>query len=174
MKTDDFYYLGKITKTYGNKGQLIVHLDVDDPAEYSNLKSVFVDVFGELIPFIIEDIEMKGKNTVILSLSDVNTSEEAEEFSGKGMYLPMEDLPPLKGSQFYFHEVTGFSVTDINSGNIGVIESILDLNHQALFQIRFNGKEILIPVTDSIIRSVDREKKVITIEAPIGLIDIYL
>lgn len=174
MKTDDFYYLGKITKTYGNKGQLLVHLDVDDPALYVDLKSVFVDVYGELIPFMIDDVEMKGKNTVILSLSDVSTTEEAEEFSGKSMYLPLENLPPLKGSQFYFHEVTGFSVTDVNSGPIGAIESILDLHHQALFQIRFKGKEILIPVTDSIIRAVDREKKIITIEAPTGLIDIYL
>ena len=174
MKTDDFYYLGKILKTFGNKGQVLVHLDVDDPGSYRNLESVFIDVYGERIPFSVMEIEMKERNNAVLSFSDVHTSEEAGEFTGKRMYLPLASLPPLTGKKFYYHEVTGFKVTDIKAGDIGVVEAILDVHQQALFQIRFRDKEILIPVTDNIIQEVDRENRIITIEAPEGLIDIYL
>jgi len=174
MKTDDFYYLGKILKTYGNKGQVLVHLDVDDPGSYQNLESVFIDVYGECIPFSVMEIEMKARNNAVLSFADVHTSGEAGEFTGKRMYLPLAGLPPLTGKKFYYHEVTGFKVTDINAGDIGVVEAILDVHQQALFQIRLRDKEILIPVTDNIIQEVDRENRIITIEAPEGLIDIYL
>ncbi|MCX6266534.1 MAG: ribosome maturation factor RimM, partial [Bacteroidetes bacterium] len=88
--------------------------------------------------------------------------------------LPITELPTLKGNQFYFHEIVGFQVVDQNHGNIGRIEDILELPHQSLFQIRYGEKEILIPIVDDIIQKVDRRKKLLMIEAPSGLIEIYL
>jgi 16S rRNA processing protein RimM len=41
-------------------------------------------------------------------------------------------------------------------------------------QIDFQGKEILIPAVDEFLKEVDRERKIIHIDAPDGLIDIYL
>jgi 16S rRNA processing protein RimM len=90
------------------------------------------------------------------------------------MYLPITELPSLKGNRFYYHEIIGFQVSDQQHGDIGVVEDILELPHQALFQIRFGEKEILIPIVDEIIKKVDRRKKVLLIEAPPGLIEIYL
>ena len=59
MNKDDFYYLGRVLKTHGNKGQVMVHLDVDDPEVYHNLESVYLDLRGERIPFFIAGIELK-------------------------------------------------------------------------------------------------------------------
>ncbi|MCX6287373.1 MAG: ribosome maturation factor RimM [Bacteroidetes bacterium] len=174
MQRDDFYYLGKILKTVGNKGQLMVHLDVDEPGNYQKLESVYLDVYGERIPFFITNIELKSRNLAIVSFADVHSPAEAEDYTGREMYLPLSDLPILSGKQFYFHEVEGFTVIDTHYGKIGTLESILDLNHQALFQIRFGEKEILIPVADQVIKEIDRGKKILSIEAPEGLIDIYL
>ena len=41
MNKDDFYFLGKILKTHGNKGQVQVHLDVDDTENYQNKEELF-------------------------------------------------------------------------------------------------------------------------------------
>ena len=59
MNKDDFFYLGKILKTHGNKGQVIVLLDVDDPEDYLALESVYLDLHGERIPFFIGSLELK-------------------------------------------------------------------------------------------------------------------
>ncbi|MEI7490002.1 MAG: ribosome maturation factor RimM [Bacteroidota bacterium] len=174
MQRDDFYYLGKIIKTVGNKGQLMVHLDVDEPLNYEALESVYLDVYGERIPFFITAIQLKNRNSAIISFSDVITTDEAEEYIGREMFLPLDSLPELSGNQFYFHEIEGFTVIDKNYGELGILESVLDLNHQALFQVRHGEKEILIPAVDQVIRGIDREKRILSIEAPEGLIDIYL
>jgi len=174
MSSNDFYYLGKILKTFGNKGQLMVHLDVDEPEKYKELESVYLDVYGERIPFFITDIEIKNRNTAVFSFADVLSVDEAEEYLGREMFLPVSTLPGLSGKQFYFHEIEGFTVIDARYGNLGIVETVLDLKHQALFQIRSGEKEILIPVVDQIIKKIDREKKIVNIEAPEGLIDIYL
>jgi 16S rRNA processing protein RimM len=50
----------------------------------------------------------------------------------------------------------------------------MDLPLQALLQIAFGEKELLVPLVDEIIVKVDRKKKELHIRAPEGLIDFYL
>jgi 16S rRNA processing protein RimM len=174
MNKDDYYYLGKILKTHGNKGQVIVQLDVDDPEKYIDLESVYLDLHGERIPFFIDSLELKHNRKALIRFQDFTTIEDAESLAGLEMHLPVTELPALTGNQFYYHEIIGFRVLDQKHGDIGVIEDILDLPHQALFQVRFGEKEILVPVVDEIILKVDKKKKQLLINAPEGLIEIYL
>jgi 16S rRNA processing protein RimM len=109
-----------------------------------------------------------------VKFQDFDTLEDAESLQGLEMYLPVANLPALRGNQFYFHEIIGFHAVDQHHGDIGVIEDILELPHQSLFQVRCGEKEILIPVVDDIIQKVDRKKKLVLINAPPGLIEIYL
>ncbi len=171
---EEFYYLGKILKRHGNQGSLLALLEVDNTSDYEDLKSVYVDLAHERIPFFIESVELLAKNKMILKFQDVATAEHADAFSGLELYLPLSYLPKLKGNRFYFHEVKGFRVIDDVFGELGIIEDILDLPKQALFQILYNDKEILIPVVDEVIREVDRTNRTIHIHAPEGLIDLYL
>jgi 16S rRNA processing protein RimM len=174
MAESDFFYLGKIQKTYGNKGHLLVILDVDNPGEYLELESVYLDLQGERVPFFIDELELKHNKKATLRFQDVNSIEDAEIYAGLEMYLPTSQLPLLEGNHFYFHEITGYRVIDRVFGEIGFIEDILELPHQSLFQVRWGEKEILIPVIDAVIKQVDRQNRVLEIEAPEGLIEIYL
>ncbi|MBN1198153.1 MAG: 16S rRNA processing protein RimM, partial [Bacteroidales bacterium] len=105
---------------------------------------------------------------------DVTTADHADVFSGKELFLPLSNLPPLDGNRFYFHEIEGFQVIDEGFGELGHIESILELPQQALFQIRYQKKEILIPVVDEVIVKVDRSNRTLRIHAPEGLIELYI
>ncbi len=173
MKPDEFYYFGKILKRHGNQGHLIVLLEVDDAGDYETIESVYVDVAHERIPFFIDSVEVVDKKKLILRFQDVSTAEHADVFTGKELYLPLSSLPKLDGNRFYFHEVKGFKVVDEKYGDIGFIEDVLDLPQQALFQIRHQGKEILIPVVDEVILKVDRKAQTMHIRAPEGLIELY-
>jgi len=51
MRKDECYQLGHIVKTHGLKGMVNIELDVDQPDEYSELESVFLEQSGNLIPF---------------------------------------------------------------------------------------------------------------------------
>jgi 16S rRNA processing protein RimM len=174
MEKDDFFYLGKILSTHGNSGQLVVFLDVDNPEKYSELESVYVDLDHERVPFFITGIEFRQGKKALVRFEDVNSMDDAEPYCGRKLYLPASMLPKLTGNRFYHHEVTGFTVIDEQHGNIGVIESVLEMPTQSLFQIRFGTKEILVPVTDDILLKVDRRKREIRIDAPPGLIELYL
>jgi len=169
----DFFYLGIITKPFGYKGQAIVYLDTDQPERYSQLDSVFLHIDDEILPYMIEEIQLRGSNQAVIKFEDVD-GEEIKSLMKVEMYLPISALPPLTGNKFYFHEVIGFSVIDQVKGNIGKIVDFIDVIQQPIMQIEYEGKEILIPAVDHFFESIDREKKEIHIKAPEGLIDVYL
>ncbi|MBQ0740703.1 16S rRNA processing protein RimM, partial [Aquimarina celericrescens] len=76
--------------------------------------------------------------------------------------------------QFYYHEVIGFTIQDVTFGKVGIVKAVNDSTAQALFEGDRDGIEILIPMNDEFIGKIDRESKVIYVETPEGLIDLYL
>ena len=102
---------------------------------------------------------------------DTDSSAGCDTLLKKEAYLPLNLLPALKGNKFYFHEVTGFMLEDVNYGEIGIIESINDRSAQPLFVIKTEDSEILIPMVDDFIQKIDRKHKKILINTPEGLID---
>ena len=172
MNIDDCYQLGKITKPWGIKGQVIFFLDVDTPEDYIGLDAVFVEIKGTLVPYFIHIDNLNG-NKATVSIEGT-TADEATALVGHDLYLPLDRLPKLTGNKFYYHEVIGFKVVDENYGDVGEIQKIIESPAQPLFQIFKNGTEVLVPIIDPILKKVDREHRTIHIEAPNGLIELYL
>ena len=174
MQKKDCFYLGKIVKKYSFKGEVLVKLDTDQPDIYNNLDAVFIELKNNLIPFFIERSQLHKSQLLRIKFEDVITEEDADAILKSELYLPLELLPKLDGNKFYFHEVIGFTVKDVNFGNVGIIKGINDTTSQALFEIDRDGVEILIPLNDEFLNEVNRENKTIVVETPEGLIDLYL
>ncbi len=172
MTKQDCFYLGRVAKPFSYKGELVLFFDVDEPLEYLELKFVYIEINKRLVKYDIESLRPHS-NKMVARFQDV-TVEESNALVGKDLYLPLDMLPKLEGNKFYFHEVIGFKVEDEEKGAIGVINEIFDNMTQPIMSINYNGKEILIPIIDEVIKKVDRENKTIYIKAPQGLIDIYL
>ena len=174
MQKSACFYLGKIVKKYSFKGELLAKLDTDDPEQFLEMESVFVDYNKNLIPFFIESLSLHKSTLLRIQFESVKTEADADNLLGTELYLPLNLLPKLSGNKFYFHEVIDFTVTDTNFGTVGTITGVNDTTAQALFEIDHDGKEVLIPISDDLIEKVDREKKDIRITAPEGLIELYL
>ena len=174
MQKEDCFYLGKIVKKYSFKGELLVKLDTDDPSIYTKMESVFIDKNKNLIPFFIERSSLHKSTLLRVKFEDIDSEEDADKLLKSELYLPLEFLPQLTGNKFYYHEIFGFEAEDLSFGLIGIIKGVNDNTNQAILEIDRNGSEILIPLIDDFIKSVDREQKKIILAVPEGLIDIYL
>lgn len=172
MNTEDCFYLGRVTKPWGVKGQMVLFLDVDRPEDYAGLDSAFVEVKGRLVPHFFRIDSLNG-NKAVVTFEEIGP-DQAAALAGHDLYLPLELLPKLEGNKFYFHEVVGFRVIDDEKGDIGTLEQVIEYPAQPLFQVMKNGTEVLIPVIDEVVKKVDREQKTLYVSAPKGLIDLYL
>ncbi|MDD7884520.1 ribosome maturation factor RimM [Flavivirga sp. 57AJ16] len=174
MRKEDCFYLGKIVKKYSFKGEVLAKLDTDQPELYENLDAIFLNLRNNLVPFFIERSQLHKSELLRIKFEDVDEEADADAIMKSDLYLPLDLLPKLEGNKFYFHEVIGFTVEDVNYGKVGTIKAINDSTAQSLFEIDRNGIEILIPMNDEFIVKVDRENKTIIVETTEGLIDLYL
>ena len=174
MDLKDSIYIGQIAKLHGYKGGVSLFLDVTHPEEYIDTETFFVDVEGILTPFFIESFKLKNKGFAAVKFQGVDTEQNARSLIKKKVYLPETEHKELDQSSFYDHEVIGYSIEDIVKGPIGKVTGVADLKLNPLLIIDFNGKEILLPLFDGLIVNVDRESKQLKVNAPEGLIDLYL
>ncbi|HZW63442.1 MAG TPA: ribosome maturation factor RimM [Flavobacteriaceae bacterium] len=174
MQKKDCFFLGKIVAKYSFKGELLIKLDTDQPELYEDLDAVFIELRNNLVPFFIVSSQFHKSDLLRVRFDGVDNEADAEALLKCDLYLPLKFLPKLEGNKFYFHEIIGFKVEDVNYGTVGIIKAVNDSTAQALFEIDRNGVEILIPMNDEFIKQVDKPNKTILVETPEGLIDLYL
>tara|TARA_B100000686_G_scaffold354504_1_gene465126 strand:- start:6115 stop:6642 length:528 start_codon:yes stop_codon:yes gene_type:complete len=173
MKKDACFYLGTIKRRYSYKGELLVKTQTDNLNLYIDLKTIFIEIDKKLIPFIIEKCSIHKSSLLRIKLNEINNENLAKGLLQKDVYLPINLLPKLKGKKFYFHEVIGFKAICKKEGLLGLITSINDQSPQPFFIINNTFNEILIPIHDDLIINLDRNKKIVFLNLPNGLTDLY-
>lgn len=174
MRREDCFYLGHFSRLHGIRGELVAALDTDRPSAYHHLESVLVERHGELVPFFVENRALNARGQLILELEDVGP-EEASSLVGAELYLPLAQLPPLSGKQFYFHEVQDWPVYTREGTLLGRIRGFQESGAQPLFQIEApqRSSPLLIPAIDAFIAKVDRQERAIHLaELPEGLLEL--
>ncbi|MEM7548041.1 MAG: ribosome maturation factor RimM [Bacteroidota bacterium] len=174
MNTDNLFELGYVQKIHGLKGEIVIFLDVDYPGDYSKMGSIFIDTDESLIPFSISSLSIQG-NKARIKLEDVHDRSSAERLRSKKVYLPDDYLHKLEGDQFYYHEIIGFESLDFsNDSVIGIVKNVFEMPGDDLIAIDHNGSEVLVPLSDDIFVSLDRNKKTILLKLPEGLLEVFL
>ena len=68
MNQSKFFYLGKITRKFSFKGELIIFLDTDSPSTYYDLKKVYVKEDDSYLPYFISENLI---NQVLINVNEV-------------------------------------------------------------------------------------------------------
>ena len=175
MDADACFQVGYIAGTHGLSGEINALLDVDQPEAYYDLESVFLQKKKEkaLIPFFVQYLKPQG-NKLTIKFEEISSLEEAKLLVGSTVYLPLEWLPDLKGSAFYFHEVVNCQVEDSRLGTLGSVSGIYDQTAQVLIGMDYKGYEVLIPYNEEVVLGLDRERNILMVTLPEGLLELYL
>jgi 16S rRNA processing protein RimM len=170
MTINDCFKIGYVAKTHGLKGEVTVIFGNDAP-DPGTVKTIYVEVNNNLIPYFIESVSDRGDKAFI-KFEDVSTPEQAAQLKGHGLYFPKVERARLARGEFYNDEVIGFTVEDEKSGLLGKIREVLEMGPSRLLAIDGASKEILIPVNGPFIQSINKSKKKFTVDLPEGFLDI--
>jgi len=172
MKKQDCYYLGKIVSKFSFKGEILLKLDIDDT---SSLKftTLFIEIDKILVPHLISKISLHKSSLLKIKFEGIDDENSANKILKKETFLPLKDLPVLKGNKFYYHEIVGFKAIDEQFGEIGIIEGVNDQTSQIIILVKgIEGKEIMIPLVDNFLIKLNRFEKEIIFNLPEGLINL--
>lgn len=173
MTTDDSFQLGSISKTRGLKGELQVFITFEEP-EKLKFNSLFIEIAGKLVPYFVTLFKLPQKNIAYLQLEDVDTIEKAVLLVKKDIYLPNKIKPKKKKSDFGLKDLLHFIAMDVNEGELGEIIEIHEFPQQLIATVSYKNQEVLFPLNESIIKSIDVVKGIVMVDLPEGLLDVYL
>ena len=175
MIQEPIHYIGKIVKSIGYKGELVLNLEVSFNESMLDAEILFVELDGLPVPFYIshEGIYQKDENILVVKFDDID-----DEFSVKALLKAKVSIKKyIENNNFdtsNINSLKGFLVKDINYGEIGNFEQIIEIPNNPLIQIFNKTTEILIPFIEDIIQEIDETKREILVSTPEGLVDVYL
>lgn len=141
------------------------------PDEIITLAFLLLEKDGVLIPFFIKELHFINSRNFRVSFLDVTNQEGARPLVNCAVYLETNQLPNVLQVSKY-NDIINYTVRDTESGELGIVEEMIENPGQDLLVVKNGDHEILIPVADEMILSVDHKKKCITVDLPQGLVDL--
>ncbi len=163
-KSSAYVTVGKIGSPYGIKGWLKIQSFTEFGASILDYQPWYLTtVTNERVAVTIEDGRQHG-NGIIAKLPGINTPEEARLQTGKLIEVDRSHLQSLPANEFYWSDLEGLTVLDIHGKNLGVVHHVMATGSNDVLVIR-GEKEHAIPyMRDSVIKNIDLEKGIITVD----------
>lgn len=160
--------LGKVTAVHGLKGYVKVWSFAESNTVFAPGTSVVIR-FSDKGSKCCEILKATTHKRGLLMLFKGIDRNAAESIVGAEICMPRSDLPALEPDTFYWEDLMGIRVEDINTGYLGVIDSIMPTGSNDVYVVKDGSNERLVPALPWVILSVDLSREVMRIDLPEGL-----
>jgi 16S rRNA processing protein RimM len=169
----DWVELGRVLRTYGLEGALLVGLHSDDPSNLIAARELRLTGGPGTIPFRVASAEPAGagpggRARVRLSLLGLDTRERAQLFVGAGVLIAEAELAELPEGEFYWRDLISLHALDRAGESLGVLAEIVPTAAADVFVIRRAGPDLLLSVTQGLVLRVDRERQELWLDVAAG------
>ncbi|HXT63011.1 MAG TPA: ribosome maturation factor RimM [Pyrinomonadaceae bacterium] len=170
---EDLIVVAHIVKTRGLRGEVVADLRTDFPDRFEKLESlVGISSSDEKRSLQIEEKWFHG-NRLVLKFAEFDSIDAAKELVGYDLAVPAEDRIELPQDSFYEWELAGCRVETIDGKAIGEVKEIMRTGGVELLKVVDDaGRDRLIPMASDIVVGIDKEKKLIRIDPPEGLLEL--
>lgn len=173
MEVQEGFYVGYLSRTRGLKGELQIFFEFPDYRELE-LDVLFLEIDRKLVPFFVKSLNVQTNSTAYVFLEDIDHIDKAQPLLRKKIYLPHDKLPARNPDDFRWTDLEGYEVHDKDRGVLGTIHEIHEYPQQFVAAVIHQHREILFPLNEETIVSLDTESQRIHVGLPDGLIDLYL
>ena len=161
--------IAKITNTSGLKGEVKLRPLSRYSIDYIMTKDLQVGkIENDLSSLKLESKVGDGKK-MNFKFKGIDSNTEAEDIVGKIIYIDSEKDDNIN---FIGENVIGFSVETASGKQAGMLKDIMWLPANDVYIILKDGKELLVPVLDEFIVSLNMEDKKLIIADVDGLLEI--
>ncbi len=165
--------IGKLVATFGVSGELILKHHLGKKTALKGLETLFIeDKKDELLPYFVETTKIKSDDEIYIKIDGINTKESAQKIVQKQVWLVEEEFHKYAGKSAPI-SLLGFHMVQ-DGETLGEILEVIEQPHQLLCRIDWKGKEALIPIHEETLIKIDKKKKLVVVNLPDGLLDVFL
>jgi 16S rRNA processing protein RimM len=167
---EDLIHIGKIVAPHGIAGQVIIEHALGKSISFKGVEVLFVEqTKNSFIPYFIQSASAKTDTLTHVHFEGMKNREAI--VVSKKVWVPQEAFQKLVEKNAPL-ALLGFMVQEAGK-NLGLIKEVIEQPHQLLVTIDYNGQEAYIPLHEETLKGVNHAKKLVTVELPEGLLDLY-
>jgi 16S rRNA processing protein RimM len=170
---DDLAQVGFVFGAFGVAGWVRIRPFSEDADALLKVKTWWLDK-PALRDVDVQQVKLHGGD-VVARLVGVSDRSSAEALKGAAVFIPQSRFPVLTGDEFYWTELIGLVVENLQGEHLGTVTDMMSNGPQSILRITpaaapdakpedVAAQERLIPFVDAFIIKVDKEAKKITVD----------
>ena len=161
--------IGQIVNTFGIKGMVKVKPFTDDIKRFDNLKNVYIEKNNTRKEYEVEEVKYH-KDMVLIKLKGIDKVEQAETLRNAYLTVSRDSVEKLEEGRFYIVDLLGLEVYTDEQILLGTLEDIFNTGSNDIYVVKDKqGKQILLPAIQEVIKNIDIENKKIIVHLLPGL-----
>jgi 16S rRNA processing protein RimM len=177
MPSPEWVIVGRLRKSHGLRGEIIVEPITDAPAEvYSAGRVLFAgDANGDPLPhppeLTVHVARPHMNGLLIVQFDEMHDRDEASRWTNRYLFAPATELEPLGEGEVYQHELEGMQVVLESGEAVGTVTNVFELPQGLALDVKRSEGTVLIPFNEVFIHEVKRAERTVVIAPPPGLLD---
>jgi 16S rRNA processing protein RimM len=171
IRKETLFRIGQFARPHGIKGELSL-VAAEDVFDGIGEPCLICEMDGIPVPFYVESYRPKGHSAILVKLERVNDKTAAGRFANKTVYALPSAWKQRPEEKTAWNRFDGYVLEDEKQGWSGTITAVDESTINTLFRVDCQGKELLVPVADELVRSIDHPGRRITVSLPEGITDL--
>ena len=170
--------VGRVVKSHGIRGELVVEVRTDSPADRFAPGTRLVGRIGRGRTAIDREVTIDAARNhsgrLLVHLQGVRDRDTADGLRGMLLLVESDSLPdPEDPDEFHDHQLVGLRVLDTAGTQLGEVTEIVHTPAGELLGVRLEGgADALVPFVTEMVPTVDLESGTCVIDPPEGLLDL--
>jgi 16S rRNA processing protein RimM len=173
---EDLVIVGRVRRPHGVHGELLIEVMTNEPdAVYASGRRVFGGTVegdaGDDAPVLTVTETRPFKDGLLVRFREISDRTQAAMWNGRHLLVPGDELVPLTEGQVYVHELKGMTVELSSGERVGTVTDVFEVPQGLLLDVARDRGAVLVPFSGEIVTAVDRERRVVRIDPPPGLLE---
>lgn len=159
--------IAKITSAHGIKGYVKIISFASNPSDIIKYSDKVFDQKNQPYKIkIIGAVPNQNNDLFIAQIEGVNDRTSAEMLRGIELSIERKYLPKAKKGEFYYIDLVGLEVRDLENKIIGKVLEVNDFGAGGVVEIDFNGRAENFSFTNQIFPEVNLDEGYLVIDIP--------
>jgi 16S rRNA processing protein RimM len=160
--------IGKVAKAHGVLGALKVHPFGETFDAVKTGESFLLGEGSQRRSLRLATLRAQNRFWIV-EFEEVASREQAEELTGKEIFIERDRLPALAEGEYYQFQLIGLLVETTQGRELGILKAVLETGGNDVYVVEGGGAEVLVPAIEEVVVEVDLGKGKIVVDLPEGL-----
>lgn len=163
MSAQRLIKVGVIAGLFGVNGWVKIFSYTEPKENILNYKHWVISKGGDKKTVNIKHGQLHGK-TVIVRIEDINDRDQAKALLGYDIYISREQLPVLSKGEYYWSDLIGSDVENLEGIRIGTVDSLFETGANDVLVVKGKREQAIPFIQGQVIKSIDLTAKKIVVD----------